>query len=112
MRWLLLLLLFPYRSLAQDMAVLLAKAAQWEAAFKEEQALTAYQQVVQLQPRNITALCHCSDLSCRIGNRLADRGKKIDYFKAGYPMRKALTGWTPRTARSMSSWPFRWPRWR
>ena len=62
----------------------MAKAAQLEAGFKEGQALPVYQQVLQLQPRNIAALCRCSDLSCRIGNREADRGKKIDYFKAGY----------------------------
>ncbi|GGA82614.1 hypothetical protein GCM10011511_01990 [Puia dinghuensis] len=70
--------------MGQDVSVLMAKAAQLEAAFKEEKALPVYQQVLQLQPRNIPALCRCSDLNCRIGNREADQGKKIDYFKAGY----------------------------
>lgn len=63
---------------------MLDRGVRLEAAFREEEAIPVYQQVLQLQPHNITALCRCSDLSCRIGNRQGDRGKKIGYFKAGY----------------------------
>jgi tetratricopeptide (TPR) repeat protein len=88
MKWMLLLLLLPYRSLAQDFSSLLNKAAQLEAAFKEEEALAVYQQALSLQPHHLTVLCHCSDLSCRVGNRQEDRDKKIAYFKAGYQYAK------------------------
>jgi tetratricopeptide (TPR) repeat protein len=78
------LALLPLCAPAQDVAVLLNRAAQAEAAFREPAALSDYQQVVRLQPHQVLALCRCADLSCRIGNRFADRDKKIDYFKTGY----------------------------
>ena len=84
MRWLFLLLLLPYRTSAQNAAALLSRGAQLEVAFREEEALPVYQQVVQTDPHNLTALCHCSDLSCRIGNRQRDRERKIAFFRAGY----------------------------
>jgi tetratricopeptide (TPR) repeat protein len=69
---------------AQDVSLLLKKAATAEAAFREEEALSLYQQVLRLQPHSVTVLCRCSDLECRIGNRLSDRDQKISYFKTGY----------------------------
>jgi len=83
-RWLFLLLFFPYRTSAQDVAALLSRGAQLEAAFREEEALPVYQQVVLAAPHHLIALCHCSDLSCRIGNRQQDRERKIAFFRAGY----------------------------
>ena len=83
-RWVFFFLFLSLRSTAQDVAVLLNRGAQLEAAFKEEEALPVYQQVVQLQPHNIVALIHCSDLVCRVGNRLKLRDQKIAYFRAGY----------------------------
>jgi tetratricopeptide (TPR) repeat protein len=72
------------RAYAQDANVLLKKAAAAETAFREDEALSLYQQASRLQPRSVGILCRCSDLSCRIGNRLPDRDQKIGYFKAGY----------------------------
>lgn len=66
----------------QNAAALLKKAA--EAVFREEEALSLYQQVLRLQPHNVAVLCRCSDLDCRIGNRLPDRDQKISFFKTGY----------------------------
>jgi tetratricopeptide (TPR) repeat protein len=80
----LLWLLFGYRSSAQDIAVLLSRGARLEAAFKEEEALPVYQQILQIQPHQLFSLCRCSDLICRIGNRETDRDKKIADFKVGY----------------------------
>jgi hypothetical protein len=80
---LLLLLMFPFRALTQDVPALLQQATWLESSFKEEDALVVYQRIVKLQPHNVFALCHCSDLSCRIGNRQDSRDKKIGYFKAG-----------------------------
>jgi len=81
---LVLLLAVPFAAFSQDLTNLLHQAARLESEFREEEALPAYQEVLHLQPRNLVALCKCSDLSCRIGNRQPNKEKKIDYFKAGY----------------------------
>ena len=81
---LVLLLAIPFTAFSQDLTALLHQAARLEAEFREEEALPVYQEVLRLQPHNIVALCKCSDLSCRIGNRQTNREKKIGYFKAGY----------------------------
>jgi tetratricopeptide (TPR) repeat protein len=78
-----LLFFLPLAACAQDVASLLGKAVQLESQFKEEEALPAYQQVLRLQPDQVFALCRCSDLCCRIGNRQTDKDKKIAYFKQG-----------------------------
>lgn len=69
---------------AQDASALLKKAAAAEASFREGEALSLYRQALQLQPHSVVILCHCSDLSCRVGNRLVNRDQRIGYFKAGY----------------------------
>ncbi|MBS1660878.1 MAG: hypothetical protein JST68_07480 [Bacteroidetes bacterium] len=78
------LLLFPLSVFSQDVAAVLRQAAQLEGEFREEEALSKYQEVLRMQPQNLTALCKCSDLSCRVGNREGVKEKKITYFKAGY----------------------------
>ena len=78
-----LLLTFSFRAFTQDVPALLQQAAWLESSFKEEEALVKYQEIIKLQPHNVFALCHCSDLNCRIGNRQDSRDKKIGYFKAG-----------------------------
>src|ERR1700760_2107716 len=83
-RWFVLFLFLSIRSTAQDVAVLLGRGAQLEASFKEEDALTVYQNAVQLQPNNIIALIHYSDLLCRVGHRLGDKNKMIAYFRSAY----------------------------
>ena len=80
---LLSLLSLPFRAFSQNVSLLLHQAAQLESTFREEEALHIYQNVLQIQPGNIVALCHCSDLDCRIGNRQDSKEKKIAYFKAG-----------------------------
>ena len=77
------LLLLPLAGFAQDLTALLQQALRSESAFKEEEALYTYRQALRLQPRNIFALCKCADLSCRIGARQTDKGRRADYFKAG-----------------------------
>ena len=62
---------------------MLRQAAQLEARFREEEALPVYQQVLRIQPDQVVALCRCSDLSCRIGNRQTNKEKKIAFFTAG-----------------------------
>ena len=86
-----MLLTVPFTAYSQDLTSLLHQAARLESEFREEEALPEYQEVLHLQPHNIMALCKCSDLSCRIGNRQTNREKKIGYFKAGYGY--AQTAW-------------------
>jgi len=79
-----LFLLLSFRAFTQDVPMLLQQASRLESAFKEDDALVKYQEILRIQPRNVFVLCHCSDLSCRIGNRQDSRDKKITYFKAGH----------------------------
>ncbi|HVU95603.1 MAG TPA: hypothetical protein VHE34_10280 [Puia sp.] len=85
-RWIafVLFLSLSFRSMAQDVNLLLNRGAQLEAAFREEEALPLYENAAALQPRNIVALIHCSDLLCRVGHRLKDRDKMIAYFHSAY----------------------------
>lgn len=89
--FILLGLLF-FRAQAQDVSVLMKKAADAEAAFREEEALGLFQQVLRSEPRNSFILCRCSDLSCRVGNRMTDRDRKVSFFQSGY--RYASTAYT------------------
>ena len=73
-----------FRAQAQDVSALLKRAAKAEAEFREEEALGLFQQALRSEPRNSFILCRCSDLSCRIGNRLTDRDRKISFFRSGY----------------------------
>jgi tetratricopeptide (TPR) repeat protein len=88
---LVLLLAIPFTVFSQDLTTLLHQAVRLESEFREEEALPVYQEVLGLQPHNIVALCKCSDLSCRIGNRQTNREKKIGYFREGYNY--AQTAW-------------------
>jgi tetratricopeptide (TPR) repeat protein len=78
----LLILAVPFQAFTQNVSTLLHQGAQLESAFNEEEALKVYQQALHIEPHNIIALCHCSDLDCRIGNRQESKEKKMDYFKA------------------------------
>jgi tetratricopeptide (TPR) repeat protein len=92
-KWAFILLgLVFFRVHAQDASVLLKKAAAAEAAFREEEALSLYQQALRLQPHSIVLLCRCSDLSCRVGNRYPDRDQRVGYFKAGYRFAQTAYG--------------------
>ncbi|HEY6900237.1 MAG TPA: hypothetical protein VI233_06330 [Puia sp.] len=81
-----LLFLLPLTVFSQDVQGLLRQAAQLEGEFREEEALAKYQEVLRIQPQQLTALCRCSDLYCRVGNRLDEKEKKITYFKTGYAL--------------------------
>src|SRR5450755_4379182 len=79
----LLFLVLPFGNSAQDVAGLMKQADQLENSFRENEAYQKYAEAARLDPRNITALCKCSELACRIGNRQDSKAKKIDYFKTG-----------------------------
>ena len=87
----LFLVTLSLHSWSQDVPALLYEAHQLDAGFREDKALQVYQQVLRLQPHNMTALCACSELSCRISNRQTTREKKLIFFKAGQGY--ATTAW-------------------
>ena len=76
------MLVLPLKILSQDVNLLLREAQQQESALKEVEALQKYTQIVKLQPYHLQALCKCSELCSRIGNRQRSRSEKADYFRA------------------------------
>jgi tetratricopeptide (TPR) repeat protein len=58
------------------------QAAQQIRSLKEEDALATYKQVLVIQADNLTALIGASDLSSRVGNRIADKDKARVFFDA------------------------------
>ncbi len=80
--WIWLFLILPLSSLAQDVQSLTREAEKLELAFKEQEALQKYVDLLRLQPANLHALCRASDLCSRIGHRQTDPQKKKDFFRA------------------------------
>lgn len=77
------LLLFAGLVYCQDPQVLLKEAAAAEAAMNDELAYQKYQQVLKFQPTNITVLCKCSELACKIGHRQASKSDQLTHFEIG-----------------------------
>ena len=77
----LLLLLFPFLCLAQDISALQKEAERLEPT-SEERAFLKYQEILKLQPGNIAAFCKSSELCSSIGRRQPGKEQKLPYFKA------------------------------
>ena len=77
----LLLYLVPFLCIAQDISALQKEAERLEPA-SEENAFLKYQEILKLQPGNMTALCKSSELCSSIGRRRATKEQKLVYFKA------------------------------
>ncbi|MFI5152167.1 MAG: hypothetical protein ACHQET_02455 [Chitinophagales bacterium] len=77
-----LILVLPIENFAQDVSRLLKEAQQQEMVFKENEAFSKYNEVLRIQPSNMTALCKSSELCSRIGARQKEKVKKTDYYKA------------------------------
>ncbi len=75
-------LLLPLSGICQDAERLFREGERLEASFQENEAFLRYAQVLATQPGHLQALCKCSDLCSRIGNREKDKARKIEYFKA------------------------------
>ena len=76
-----ILLIVP-AALAQDISLLLKEAQKYESAFREQEALAKYTEVLHLQPNNLTALCKASELYNILGKRQPGKEKQKQYYIA------------------------------
>lgn len=68
---------------AQNVTALMQQAQAFEKAFKDEDALKKYMEVLRLDPLNIDALCKTSELYNIIGKRLHSKEEQKKYYKTG-----------------------------
>jgi tetratricopeptide (TPR) repeat protein len=100
MKWLLILILLPisYLTTAQDIAVLLKEADNFERQIKEPEALEKYKSVVELNPSNLKALIKASELNASIGGRQTDKNTKRLYFETSLAFAKKAFDTDPNNA--------------
>jgi regulator of microtubule dynamics protein 3 len=60
--------------------VLLRKAYELKAQYKETEALAVYEQIIAADEANYEALCHASLLHSQMGNRFSDDTRKLNHF--------------------------------
>jgi tetratricopeptide (TPR) repeat protein len=68
---------------AQNIAALMQQAQAFEKAFKDDEALKKYVEVLKHDPLHIDALCKTSELYNIIGKRLASKEEQKKYYKTG-----------------------------
>lgn len=79
--WSILLFPFlPFESNAQDLNVILNEARQYEAAFKDKEALDKYLQVLRYQPTHLGALVKTSELYSKLGKRQPTKEKQKQFY--------------------------------
>lgn len=62
---------------------LIQQAEAYKKAFKDEDALKKYLEVVKIQPGNVAALCSISELYNVLGKRLKEKEDQKDYYRKG-----------------------------
>ena len=81
----------PATLYAQNVAALMQQARTFEKAFKDDEALKKYTEVLKYDPFNIDALCKASELYSVIGKRRSTKDEQKEYYKTGESYaRKAL----------------------
>lgn len=75
--------IIPALSVAQDINALMRQAEAAEKAFKDDDALAKYLEVIKIQPGNIDALCKASELYSVVGKRQEGKDKQKDYYNKG-----------------------------
>ena len=75
-----LLMCFGLNIYAQDVNVLMKEASNFEKQLNEADAYKKYEQVTQLDDKNITALVKCTEITCAIGMRQKDEASKTNYY--------------------------------
>jgi tetratricopeptide (TPR) repeat protein len=76
-----LFLLLSVAGKAQDITVLLKEAQQLESAFKDEDALKKYLEILKLQPNHLQALCHVSELYSLAGKLQTTTAKEKECYR-------------------------------
>lgn len=70
-------------AIAQDAASLYKEAELFEKAFKDDEALKKYVEVLKFQPNDINAICKVSELYSLIGKRQPTKEKQKEYYHQG-----------------------------
>ena len=96
--FILFLLPFYYTSMAQDVAVLLKEADNFERQIKEPEALEKYKSVIELDPSNVKALVKASELNASIGGRQFDKNNKRLFFETSLAFAKKAFDADPNNA--------------
>ena len=68
------------RMFAQDVSHLLVEGSVFEKAFRDQDALNKYLEVLKADPNNLTALCKASQLYSVLGKRLDSKDRQKDYY--------------------------------
>jgi tetratricopeptide (TPR) repeat protein len=92
----LFLCFFTYLLYAQDVNAVLKQADQLETSMNDAEAINKYKEALQIQPKNMYALCKCSELCSRIGGRLIDdKAKQDDFYSAAKTYARAALQLNP-----------------
>ena len=100
MKWLffLFILSFSYAASAQDIAVSLKEADNFERQIKEPEALEKYKLAVGIDPSNLKALVKASELNASIGGRQTDKNSKRLYYETSLVFAKKAFDLDPNNA--------------
>ena len=100
MKLFLFLLFIPlcFSARAQDIAVLLKEADNFERQIKETEALDKYKQVLETDHTNIKALVKAAELNASIGGRLVEKSSKKLYFETAAAYAKKALDADPNNA--------------
>ena len=74
------LVILPSENKAQDIGALLREAQQLESAFRDQEALRKYSDVLRHQPNNLRILCKVSELHALLGRQLNPKEKQNEYL--------------------------------
>ncbi len=77
-----LLILVPEKNFAQDVTTLITEAKQLEVAYKDNEAVLKYLEVLKIEPSNYLALCKVSELYSLLGKRQPSKEKQKNYYRA------------------------------
>ncbi len=73
--------LFTVSTMSQDVNLILRDAQKEEAAFREQEALAKYMEVLRYQPQHLIALCKTSELYSILGKRQQSKDKQKQYYQ-------------------------------
>ena len=72
---------FTVSVMSQDVNLILREAQKEEAAFRQQEALAKYMEVLRYQPQHLIALCKTSELYSILGKRQQSKDKQKQYYQ-------------------------------